>query len=81
MTGTPQVVLQVSPDLYQRMEARAVADRFDLHEWLLRAVISELMRPEEEVATERHARAAIAALPFPPLRTTPTEREIHAPHS
>ena len=81
MTGTPQVVLQVSPDLYQRMEARAVADRFDLHEWILRTVISELLRPETELAAERHARAAIAALPFPPLRTTPTEREIHAPHS
>ena len=81
MTGTRPITLHASPELYGRMEARAAADRFDLNEWLLRAVISELMRPEAELAAERHARAAIAALPFPPLRTTPTEREIHAPHS
>ena len=63
MTGTRQIVLHVSPELYGRTQARADADRFDLHEWVLRTVIGELLRPETELADERRTRAAIAALP------------------
>jgi len=63
MSGTRPVALHVSLELYGRMETCATAARFDLHEWLLRAVVSELLRPEAELVAERRARAAIAALP------------------
>ncbi len=68
MTNTPQIVLHVSPDLFRRMEARAAADRFNLHDWVLRTVIGELLRPEAELAADRRARTDI-------------ERNIvHVPH-
>ena len=78
MTNTPQVILHVSSELFGRMEARAVADRFDLHEWVLRAVINELLRSETEITTERRARAAIAVLSFPPSARPTNERKPHA---
>ncbi|MEO5367883.1 MAG: hypothetical protein H7831_16285 [Magnetococcus sp. WYHC-3] len=78
MPGTRQIVLHISPELIGRMEARAAAEQFDMHEWLLRTVIGELLRPESELITERRARTDIAALVFD--RPT-TERKPHAPHS
>ena len=79
-SNTCQVVLHVSPELFGRMEARAAADRFDLHAWVLRAVIGELLRPENEVVTERRTRAAIAAMSFSPSARPTTERKSHASH-
>jgi len=78
-SNTRQVVLRVSPILYGRMEARAEADRFDLHEWVLHTVIGELLRPEAELVSERQTRAILAAMS--PLRTPAIERKDHAPHS
>ena len=78
MLGTRQIVLHISPELIGRMEARATADQCDMHEWLLRTVIGELLRPESELAAERRARTDIASLSF----DRPTnERNHHAPHS
>lgn len=81
MTGMRQVVLCVSPELYGRMETRAVAERFDLHEWVLRTVIGELLKPEAERATELLARETISAMTFPPAPRPATERNrVHVPH-
>ena len=77
-TGNRPIVLHVSPHLFGQIEARAAADRFDLHEWVLRAVISELLRLQAELVSERQTRAVLAAMP--PLRTPATERKDHAPH-
>jgi len=79
-SNTCQVLLHVSPELYGRMTTRAAADRFDLHAWVLRAVIGELLRPETEVASERRTRAALAAMPFPPSARPTHERKSHASH-
>ena len=84
MTGNHTIPLEVSPELLERMKARATADKFDLHEWLLRTVIVELLRPEAELVAARRARACMAATmarPFPPpsVQST-TERKPHAPH-
>ena len=80
MTGNSSVVLQVSQDLRERMEARAAADKTDMQEFLLRAVIVELMRPEAELVADRQFRALIATLPFPPSLQPMNERKPHAPH-
>ena len=85
ITGNHTIPLEVSPELLERMKARATADKFDLHEWLLRTVIVELLRPEAELVAARRARASVAALQPPPsLHTTTqpgTERTPHAAHS
>ena len=82
MTSTTrQVVLCVSPILYGRMEARAAAERFDLHAWVLHAVIGELLRPEAALVSERQARAFLAELPLALWPVSATERNPHAPHS
>jgi hypothetical protein len=78
MPGTRQIVLHISPELIGRMEALAAAEQLDMHEWLLRTVIVELLRPETELAAERRARADIAALS---IDRTSTERNTHASHS
>lgn len=76
---TRQVILHVSPVLYGRMELRANQQRHDLHEWLLRAVIGELLRLENEDTCRTHeARAARSSLP---MAHPATERNPHAPHS
>ena len=62
MTGSRRIVLNISPELYGRVETRAAADRFDTEEWVLRTVIGELLRPAAEVAAERRAREALARL-------------------
>ena len=79
-TGTRPVLLHVSPHLFGQMEARAAADRFNLHEWVLRAVISELLRPEAELAVERRARTAIASMPCSASARPTHERKSHASH-
>lgn len=77
MTGLRQVVLCVSPELYARMESRARADRFDLEEWVLRAVIGELLHPEPDLAARRRIRDVLVSLTARPA----TERNfVHAPH-
>lgn len=62
MTGRRRIVLEISPELYGRVETRAAADRFDTAEWVLRTVIGELLRPASEVAAERRAREALTTL-------------------
>lgn len=75
---TRQVILHVSPVLYGRMELRANQQRHDLHEWLLRAVIGELLRLENEDTCRAHeARAARSSLP---KAHSTIERKPHAPH-
>jgi len=80
MTGTCPILLHISPELFGRMAARAAADRFDLHEWVLHTVIGELLRPEAELAANRRARAVIAAMPHRSSVRLTTERKTHAPH-
>ena len=56
------------------MELRANQQRHDLHEWLLRAVIGELLRLENEDTCRAHeSRAA-------PKAHSTIERKPHAPH-
>jgi len=81
ITGNHTIPFEVSPELLGRMKARAVADHYDLHEFLLRTVIKELLRPEGEVLAERSARAVFAALqPHPSLHKPTAERKLHAAH-
>jgi len=78
--GPCKIVFGVSPELYGRIEARAAADQFDLHEWLLDTVIGELMRPEAELVRKREIRAIHAAM-MAKLRAPATERKPDAPHT
>lgn len=75
---TRPIVLKVSPILYGRMEVRATQQRQDVPEWVLRAVIGELLRLENEEA--RCAQAVLAARSSPPIVQPATERTPHAPH-
>ncbi len=79
MTNTRQVVLRVSPVLYGRMELRAREQRHDMHEWVLRAVIGELLRLEND--EPRHAQEALAALASASISRPTNERKPHAAHS
>ena len=79
MTGTPQVTLHVSPELFGRMKLRAAEQRHGVDEWVLRTVIGELLRMENEDV--RRAHETLAARSSLPCARPSTEREIHAPHS
>jgi len=80
VAGPCKIVFEVSPELFGRMEARATADQFSLHEWLLDTVIGELMRPETELVRKREIRAIHAAMLAKSLRTPAAERKPDAPH-
>jgi len=60
MTGRHRIVLDISPELFGRLQARAVGERRDPDEWVLRTVIVALMK--RETATERRAREALRAM-------------------
>jgi len=76
---TRQIVLTVSPVLYGRIELRANEQRHDLHEWVLRAVIGELINRQNE--DERCAHEALAAQSISPVARLPNERKPYVPHS
>ena len=78
MTGTRQVILHVRPVLYGRMDLRAREKQYDLHEWVLRAVIGELIRLQNE--DDRRAHEALAAQSALPVARPTNERNTHAPH-
>jgi len=79
---TRQIVLKVSPVLYGRMELRARQQHYDMHEWVLRAVIGELLQLQnEEARRAQEALAAPSALPFALWPVSATERNPHASHS
>jgi hypothetical protein len=79
MTGTRRIVLDVSPELFGRMQARAAGERYDTDEWILRTVIGALLKPES--AAERRAREALLALQSPQAGHMPAERSVaHAAH-
>ena len=80
VAGPCKIVFEVSPELYGRIEARATADQFTLHEWLLDTVVGELMRPEADLIRKREIRAIHAAM-MATLRTPATERKPDAPHT
>ena len=71
MTGTHQIIFEVSPQLYDRMQARAIERRHGVDEWALRAVIRTLLQPE--FAIDRCVKEAAAK--------AATERKPHAAHS
>ena len=50
---TRQIVLNVSPELYGRVKARAAGEKSETCEWVLRTVIGALLKPES--AAERRA--------------------------
>ena len=76
---TRQIVLNVSPVLYGRMELRARENQHDMHEWVLRAVIDELIRRQNE--DECRAQETLVAQSSLPVAQLTNERETHAPHS
>ena len=78
-SSTRQVVLRISPILYGRMEARANQQQYDMHEWVLRAVIGELMQLQER--DDRRAREALAASASQPATESAAERKPNAAHS
>jgi len=62
MTATRRIVLTLSPELYGRLEARAAEGRMASREWVLRALLAALSRPESKQARERRSREAGFAL-------------------
>ena len=66
MTEIYQIVFEVSPQLYERMQARAIERRHGVDEWVLRAVIRTLLQPEfaiDRCVKEAAAKAAIKRNP------------------
>jgi len=72
--GLRRIALEVSVELYARMEARAAARREGVEAWALRAVIRALQQPEFAID-----RCACAARPAEPAQA---ERSVahHAAH-
>ena len=62
MTAARRIVLNVSAELYGRLEARAAEGRIDAREWALRALLAALTRPESKAARDRRSREAGFAL-------------------
>ena len=62
MPTTRRIVLNISPELYGRLEARAAEGRLDAHEWARRVLQTAILRPESKAARERRRRAADFAL-------------------
>lgn len=85
MTGNHRIVLEVSPALFGRMQARAAERRYALAEWVLRAAIRALYPPEftlERVDLEAAwaARPPLSA-PRPAMEPPATEGRPHAAHT
>ena len=51
MPGRRRIVLDVSAELYRRMEDRATKERVDLDEWHLRTLIVALLKKETPAQT------------------------------
>lgn len=60
MPGRRRLVLDVSAELYRRMEGRATEERVDLDEWHLRTLIVALLPPPD--AALLHAQDELRAL-------------------
>lgn len=76
-----QIVLDVSIELYARIEIRAAERGHSVDDWVLRAVIRSLYPPEftmERLALEQ-AWASRPALPA--TRPATVERKTDVPHS
>ena len=62
MPATRRIVLNISPEIYCRLEARASEGRLDAHEWALRTLLGAVLRPESKATHERRSREAGFAL-------------------
>ena len=62
MPATRRIVLNISPEIYGRLESRAAAGRLDAREWALRALLGALFRTESKATRERRSREAGFAL-------------------
>lgn len=79
MSDIPRVILHVSPILYGRMQLRAAEQQHGVDEWVLRTVIGELLRLENEEVQCAHE--VLAARSLPPVVPPANERNArHAAH-
>jgi hypothetical protein len=62
MRTTRRIVLNISAELYGRLEICAAEGRLAAREWALHALLAALSRPESKAARERRRREAGFAL-------------------
>ena len=62
MTATRRIVMNISLEIYRKMETRAAERNLDAGEWALRALLAALSRPESKATRERRSREAGLAL-------------------